>query len=1253
MRKTFVLFTFIFLSLFLAACNTKPNLDELIQNDTLKLPSEVTNDLTLPVSLTLEGTTFSIVWNSSHPQLISNTGNVNRPTHETGDVEVTLVATFKNGDFTKPITFKVTLKAIPEAGFLVVFDSNGGSSVNYQKVLQGGKVTKPTDPTRVNFTFGGWYQDYLFAEAFNFDTDTIQSYTVLYAKWIPIQHTVTFDSNGGSAVESQMVFQTGKAKEPTAPTRAGFTFGGWYLESALTTPWVFGTNTVTEDITLYAKWTELAVYTVTFENADGTVLTTQSVQSGSKATAPTTNPTKPGYTFIGWLKQEVVFDLNTNITANTTLKPNFEIIEYTITYNIPEDAILSVDGDALFTIITSPTLKTVTLENMTFLGWFTALEGSDKVESIPVGTMGNQTLYARFEPTVELPEGTLLYTKEDVVALITNGATGQVHLMNDIDMTGVALTGSAQNFGGILDGHGFTIRGAVINASANKMGFLFKEVLNGAIIRNINFADSIHNGGGSSESSAFIAAFAQGGSRFENIQFYNVSVIHAGSYAALLFGDVINDATETTITIRNITVINDDAHWIEGSSYVGGLIGAARKVVTIDIENVYFDSKVAAPNQAAGAIMGRLNAAGITLSVKQAVIKGSVSSGKNVGAILGTNISGSTVIANYVFISDIIQTSGTNTNRIGVGNSPSGSTSTLTNLFYNNETTQFFVTTNSIAVPEGTGLASSAIDETWFNASGFNATFFKVIPGSIGRQSDENVPVEETGFTLGTAQVKKYYLVTEALDLTNLAVYQTFSDGSSVLLEVSEYTINSVAFNNAQTGTYEITVTYKGQSKSFTVEVVEITHIEANALMMKQTYMVGTSLNLDGLVVKAILSDGSSLKLNASDYTIDTTQVNFAVAGTYTIQITYKQFEVVTIIIHVHEIDAEVTSVESLYVDLNHTGADGDLVSGQKTFKSIKSALQFLVNQNYDSNIVKVLYIAEGVYREKITITVPNVIFIGENRDLTVITYNAASGTEQPNGGTWGTQGSATVSIKSAATGFMAKNLTFQNDFNFNGSTIADKQGVAMVNEADQVIFYQVNFKGYQDTLYAKSGRQYYLNVYIEGVVDFIFGNGGPAFFEQSTIHSLARSTGVISTNKGYNVSSTALIQYGYVFYQNTFTFENGVPAGSVDLGRPWDAKAAIAYIDNVFDVHISTRGWTEMSGNQPQNARFFEYQNKDVQLNLLNTTTNGQMLSSVEAADYINKVLVFGMTNGQVTFTSEWFYQNALTYLQSMSYNA
>lgn len=1181
MKKILTLFVFLFLGTILLACeNPSVDYDALIQQNILNMPSEVTEDITLPTTVEVEGETFNIVWASSQPATLSTSGVVTRPSHTTGDIEVTLTASVTRTNFSKNLSYVVTVKALPIPTFNVTFNTNGGSSVNLQTVNEGAKVNAPLDPTKT-----------------------------------------------------------------------GYAFVGWFKEESLTTPWVFNTDIVNANITLYAKWEAIPeVYTVTFETADGSILTTSQVTEGNLVVKPENDPEKLGYTFVEWQLNQVAFDFSqTIIDQDITLKPVFEITTYMISYWAPINSTILSMGDDTYTIESEPEFRTIAQTGMIFVGWFTHPEGGTLVESIPLGSTGNYELYGRFEPDPSLPTGTLLYTPEDVLDLIINGATGQVHLMNDIDMTGTTLTGSAKTFDGILDGHGYTIRGAVINASGNKMGFLFKEVLNGGVVKNINFADSIHNGGGTSESSAFISAFAQGGSRFENIAFFNVSVIHAGSYAALLFGDVINDATETTITIRNITVINDENHWIEGSSYVGGLIGAARKAVTIDVENVYFDSKVVAPNQAAGAIMGRLNAAGITLTVRQIVVKGSVSSGKNVGSILGTNISGSTIIADKVFISDITQTSGTNTNKIGVGNLLGGSTATLTNLYYASETTVFMVGTAPIAMPEGTGLTTAEITQAWFDQSGFNATFFKYLNGSIARQSDDTGPVVEKGFSISTSQVKKYYLVGETLDLTNLAVYATFSDGSSTLLESSLYQIDSTLFDNTQDGEYDITITYNNETKVFSVKVVSVTHVLADDLLMKQTYAVGSSLNTDGLVVKAVLTDGSFLKLNANEYTMDVSQVDFNTPGEYQIGITYKTFDVVHINIHVHASDISNPTAISIYVDQSFLGYDSEVINNHTMFKTVKSALQYLVNQNYPSTTLKHLYVMAGTYREKVTITVPSLIIIGEDEATTIITYDAASGTQQPNGSTWGTQGSATVSIKSSATGFMAKNITFQNDFNFNQSTIADKQGVALVNEADQVIFYQVSFKGYQDTLYAKSGRQYYLDVYIEGVVDFIFGNGGPAFFENSEIRSLARATGVIATNKGYNTQNTLLISFGYVFYNNTFTFEQGVPAGSVDLGRPWDKSAAIMYIQNTFGEHISSRGWTEMSGNLPQDARFYEFENKDANQQLLPTTTNGKTLSSELVSSAIDKAVVFDETNGLVTFSSEWLYQNALTYLQSI----
>lgn len=141
----------------------------------------------------------------------------------------------------------------PAPTYTVTFDSQGGSAVASQTVVHGGKVTKPTAPTRTSYTFGGWYKESGCTTSWVFATDTVTADVPLYAKWTINSYTVTFDS----AVASQTVEHGGKATEPTAPTKTGYTFGGWYKESGCTNAWDFDTDTVTSDVPLYAKWTPL------------------------------------------------------------------------------------------------------------------------------------------------------------------------------------------------------------------------------------------------------------------------------------------------------------------------------------------------------------------------------------------------------------------------------------------------------------------------------------------------------------------------------------------------------------------------------------------------------------------------------------------------------------------------------------------------------------------------------------------------------------------------------------------------------------------------------------------------------------------------------------------------------------------------------------------------------------------------------------------------------------------------------------
>ncbi len=156
----------------------------------------------------------------------------------------------------------VTLYAQWTQALTVTFDSNGGSEVPAQNIVSGGKVVKPANPTRSGYVFNGWYLKNL--EEYDFNTPVTSSFTLL-AKWTKA-FTVTFDSNEGSKVDPQSVTKNEKAKKPADPTRAGYSFDGWYTTQMALYDFE---SPVTKDFTLYAKWTPIS-YTIKFDANGGT-----------------------------------------------------------------------------------------------------------------------------------------------------------------------------------------------------------------------------------------------------------------------------------------------------------------------------------------------------------------------------------------------------------------------------------------------------------------------------------------------------------------------------------------------------------------------------------------------------------------------------------------------------------------------------------------------------------------------------------------------------------------------------------------------------------------------------------------------------------------------------------------------------------------------------------------------------------------------------------------------------------------------
>ncbi|MGM9668371.1 MAG: InlB B-repeat-containing protein, partial [Faecousia sp.] len=137
----------------------------------------------------------------------------------------------------------------------VSFDANGhGTAPQAQTIPMGGTAVKPQDPQERGWVFGGWYMEPACVTEFDFTTPVSENIT-LYAKWTRAEVTVCFDANGhGTAPQAQTVFMDDTAQRPQDPTEEGWVFGGWYTEPACATEFDF-TTPVSENITLYAKWT--------------------------------------------------------------------------------------------------------------------------------------------------------------------------------------------------------------------------------------------------------------------------------------------------------------------------------------------------------------------------------------------------------------------------------------------------------------------------------------------------------------------------------------------------------------------------------------------------------------------------------------------------------------------------------------------------------------------------------------------------------------------------------------------------------------------------------------------------------------------------------------------------------------------------------------------------------------------------------------------------------------------------------------
>lgn len=285
------------------------------------------------------------------------------------------------------------------------------------------------------------------------------------------------------------------------------------------------------------------------------------------------------------------------------------------------------------------------------------------------------------------------------------------------------------------------------------------------------------------------------------------------------------------------------------------------------------------------------------------------------------------------------------------------------------------------------------------------------------------------------------------------------------------------------------------------------------------------------------------------------------------------------------------------------------VVPSRDAFPTIQMALDHAAQPGPGGRLY--LHIAPGIYRERVIVTQnrPRTTMIGEGTTPEAVVITASQNAKSAGG----TFLSSTVEIN--GDGFEADNLTFENAAGNTG------QAVAISVRSDRSIFKHCRFLGDQDTLFADFGRQYYVNSYIEGGVDFIFGNAA-AVFDDSEIHIIR--PGYITAQ-----SRTSLDQAtGYVFLRARIRAEP-MDGKSFYLGRPWRRFSRVVFLSSEMPDSLSPQGWSPwVKGGSIEDTFYGERGSTGPGARISSRLEGSHQLSAEEAAQFAPLVFLAGSDN-------------------------
>lgn len=298
--------------------------------------------------------------------------------------------------------------------------------------------------------------------------------------------------------------------------------------------------------------------------------------------------------------------------------------------------------------------------------------------------------------------------------------------------------------------------------------------------------------------------------------------------------------------------------------------------------------------------------------------------------------------------------------------------------------------------------------------------------------------------------------------------------------------------------------------------------------------------------------------------------------------------------------------VASYTLHVNKNPAAGD-------FTSIQEAIDSLPLINLVRVVIKV---HAGVYTEKVNIP-PLKSFVtieGAGADKTIVKWGDTAQTPGPNGKPLGTYGSATFAVNSPY--FIAKNITFQNTTPVPAPGAIGKQAVAFRISADNAAFVGCKFLGAQDTLYDHLGRHYYKDCYIEGSVDFIFGNS-LSLFEGCHVHAIAQNTGAVTAQGRSNM----LEDTGFSFVNCKVT-----GSGALYLGRAWGPFSRVIFAYTYMDNIIIPKGWYNWGDpNREMTVFYGQYKCTGPGANFAGRVSWSRELTDEEARPFISLGFIDG----------------------------